>query len=133
MRLHNFAGIAAAALFAGTVGAQSPAQPATPSTGAPSTPVTTPSTTSPMTGGAADATLAAGFSTVDKDSDGSISKREAATNKGLTKKWDALDANKDGKLDQGEFAQFEVNGSASGSMGTTTDSGATKNSDKPKF
>ncbi|HET9978270.1 MAG TPA: hypothetical protein VFQ20_12590 [Burkholderiaceae bacterium] len=43
-----------------------------------------------------------------------VSKKEASKNKDLTGKWDTLDTNKDGKLDQGEFAAFE-SGASSGS------------------
>jgi hypothetical protein len=46
-----------------------------------------------------------------------VSKKEASKNKDLTGKWDTLDSNKDGKLDQGEFAAFET-GSSSGSGST---------------
>ena len=48
----------------------------------------------------------------DKNSDGKISKSEAAGNKDLAKQFDKLDANKDGNLNQAEFAKFEASGSA---------------------
>ena len=144
MKLHPVIGIAAAVLFAGAAGAQSPAQPATPAT--PATPSVSPAT--PATPATPSANAAGGFEVADKDRDGAISKKEAASNKDLTKKWDTLDANKDGKLDSGEFAQFEASGSvsgstsgagasgaASGSMGSdssSTDSSTTKK-EKPKF
>ena len=48
------------------------------------------------------------FTTLDKDSDGSLTKAEAGKNKELAAQWDTLDANKDGKLDQAEFAKFEM-------------------------
>jgi hypothetical protein len=134
MKLHSLTAIAAATVFAGAVGAQTPpigqpTQPVTPST----------STGSSSTAGAVD------FSSIDKDADGSVSKKEAASNRDLTKKWDTLDANKDGKLDQGEFAQFEASGSmdsgsgsASGSAsGSTSDSSAESDTkakqEKPKY
>ena len=63
-----------------------------------------------------------GLTAFDKNRDGNITKKEAASNKDLTKQWDTLDANKDGKLDQGEFAQFEASGSAGGASGSTSDS-----------
>lgn len=128
MKLHPIIGIAAAVLFAGAVGAQSPAQPATPATPAtpgasPATPATPATPSSNSTG-----SMAGGFEVADKDRDGSISKKEAASNKDLTKKWDTLDANKDGKLDSGEFAQFEATGSVSGSGASGSASGSTSGS-----
>lgn len=48
----------------------------------------------------------------DKNSDGKITKAEAAGNQKLASQFDKLDANKDGSLDKGEFAKFE--GSAKG-------------------
>lgn len=135
MKAHSLIGVAAAVLFAGAAVAQSPAQPATPAT--PATPGTSPATPATPSSNAS-GSAAVGFDAVDKDKDGSISKKEAASNKDLTKKWAALDANKDGKLDNGEFAQFEIEGSASGSMGSgadssSTDAGAGTKSEKPKF
>jgi hypothetical protein len=58
------------------------------------------------------------YSKLDKDKDGTVSKKEAASNKDLTKQWDTLDVNKDGKLDEAEFAQFQASptGADSGSM-----------------
>lgn len=54
------------------------------------------------------------FTKLDADKDGMVSKKEASRNKDLASKWDTLDSNKDGKLDQGEFAAFE-SGSSPGS------------------
>ena len=51
------------------------------------------------------------FTKLDSDKDGMVSKKEASKNKDLAAKWDTLDSNKDGKLDQGEFAAFESGGS----------------------
>jgi hypothetical protein len=48
------------------------------------------------------------FAKLDKDHKGYITKKDAAKNKELVKKFDTLDMNHDGKLDQAEFAQFEV-------------------------
>lgn len=48
------------------------------------------------------------FTKLDSDKDGMVSKKEASKNKDLASKWDTLDTNKDGKLDQGEFAAFET-------------------------
>lgn len=48
----------------------------------------------------------------DKNSDGKITKAEAASNSKLASQFDKLDSNKDGSLDKGEFAKFE--GSAKG-------------------
>lgn len=50
----------------------------------------------------------------DKNSDGKVSKSEAASNKKLASQFDSLDTNKDGNLDKGEFAKFE--GSAKGKV-----------------
>jgi hypothetical protein len=44
----------------------------------------------------------------DKNSDGKISKTEAAGNQKLSQQFDTLDKNKDGSLDKGEFAKFEA-------------------------
>lgn len=43
----------------------------------------------------------------DKNSDGKVSKAEAADNQKLAAQFDKLDTNKDGNLDKGEFARFE--------------------------
>jgi Ca2+-binding EF-hand superfamily protein len=59
------------------------------------------------------------FGVLDKDHDGMVSKAEARKDKELSKEFDKLDANKDGKLDQGEFAQFEA-GSSSNQKSTTS-------------
>jgi len=48
----------------------------------------------------------------DKNSDGKVSKAEAASNKELSAQFSKLDTNKDGNLDKGEFAKFEAKGSA---------------------
>ena len=53
------------------------------------------------------------FIKLDTDKDGVVSKKEASKNKALAAKWDTLDTNKDGKLDQGEFAAFEGASSSS--------------------
>jgi hypothetical protein len=95
----------------------SPPPSSPPSSTSPSS--TSPSTTSPSSpsssapsGGAAGGEQ---FTKLDSDKDGMVSKKEASKNKDLTAKWDTLDSNKDGKLDQGEFAAFETSGSSSGS------------------
>lgn len=84
----------------------SPPSSTSPSTTSPSSP----SSTAPS-GGAAGGDQ---FTKLDSDKDGMVSKKEASKNKDLAAKWDTLDSNKDGKLDQGEFAAFET-GSSSGS------------------
>jgi EF hand len=56
----------------------------------------------------------AGMTKTDKNSDGKISKSEAAADSKLAKQFDKLDSNKDGNLDKGEFAKFEATGKASG-------------------
>jgi len=48
------------------------------------------------------------FTKLDADKNGMVSKKEASRNKDLASKWDTLDTNKDGNLDQGEFAAFET-------------------------
>lgn len=48
------------------------------------------------------------YSKLDQNSDGALTRAEAAKNKLLVQQWDALDTNQDGKLDQGEFAKFET-------------------------
>jgi hypothetical protein len=151
MKLHHLVAIATVTTFAGAVSAQ------TPPVGQPSQPSTSPSTSSPSSP-SSDTSLSGsmstdsgGFAKVDKDRDGNITKKEAASNKDLTKQWDTLDSNKDGKLDQGEFAQFEASGSAggasasgsagassSGSTSSDTNSSTSTSSDKssekkPKF
>ena len=52
--------------------------------------------------------------TQDKNSDGKISKSEAASDQKLAKQFDKLDSNKDGNLDKGEFAKFEVDSKVPG-------------------
>ena len=52
----------------------------------------------------------------DKNSDGKVSKAEAASNKELSAQFSSLDTNKDGNLDKAEFAKFEAKGKASGSL-----------------
>lgn len=47
------------------------------------------------------------MTTLDSDQDGKVSKKEAGKNKELSKKFESLDINKDGKLDSGEFSLFE--------------------------
>lgn len=48
------------------------------------------------------------FTRLDDDHDGMVSKKEAKNDKDLVDRWNALDANRDDKLDQAEFAQFET-------------------------
>lgn len=77
-----------------------------------------------MSGG----TTGAEYTKMDKDKDGTLSKKEASKNKDLTSQWDTLDVNKDGKLDEAEFAQFESSSMGDGmgkddkpSSGSATD------------
>lgn len=58
----------------------------------------------------AGATARMQFSKLDRNHDGYISKKEAKANPKLYKEWKQADANRDGKLDQAEFAQFETGG-----------------------
>ena len=48
------------------------------------------------------------FSQLDADQDGAISKAEAASLPALNDLWDTYDSNVDGKLDEAEFARFEI-------------------------
>lgn len=45
---------------------------------------------------------------LDKDKDGTISRKEAKSDKELSKNWDTLDANSDGKLDAMELATADT-------------------------
>ena len=47
---------------------------------------------------------------VDKNSDGKVTRSEAASNPELSRQFDTLDSNKDGSLDKGEFAKFQAKG-----------------------
>jgi EF hand len=49
--------------------------------------------------------VAAAMKKLDVDKDGTISKEEATQMRGLSEVFDSADANKDGKLDAGEFAK----------------------------
>jgi hypothetical protein len=103
-----------AAAFAATAGLaaaqMTPAMPNSPANSSP--PAPGPASRSESSAGTGSTTASSDtFVKLDSDKDGSVSKKEAATNKSLTAKWDTLDSNKDGKLDQGEFAQFETSGS----------------------
>ena len=107
--LELLAGAALAACTGLAVAQISPPPPSSPPGGS-----TSPSTSpSGGAGGASGDT----FTKLDADKDGMVSKKEASKNKDLSGKWDTLDTNKDGKLDQGEFAAFE-SGSSSGSGST---------------
>lgn len=74
------------------------------------------------------------MASIDKDSDGKITKAEAKGNDKLTKEFGKLDSNKDGSLDQGEFAKFEASASGEKSNRTnkpgTTDDSTKGNEDK---
>lgn len=48
------------------------------------------------------------FEQLDRNHDGYISKTEAKADATLSKDWKVADANGDGKVGQGEFAQFEM-------------------------
>jgi hypothetical protein len=75
-----------------------------------------------------DVNASASMAKSDKNSDGKISKSEAAADQKLAKQFDKLDANKDGNLDQAEFAKFEASGSA---KGIGKDEGEPANPNKP--
>lgn len=48
------------------------------------------------------------FAKLDANSNGKVSLKEAAKDKGLSAAFDAVDANKDGNVDGGEFAAYKV-------------------------
>lgn len=98
--LELLAGAALAACTGLAVAQISPPPPSTPPGGS-SSPSTSPSGTGATAGGDV-------FTKLDADKDGMVSKKEASKNKDLAAKWDTLDTNKDGKLDQGEFSAFEA-------------------------
>lgn len=50
---------------------------------------------------------------LDADMDGAVSEQEAQGNPQLVVRWDELDTNNDGQLDQDEFARFEAEGTQS--------------------
>lgn len=96
--------VSALAATAGSVGAEPPST--SPGTSAPttSTPATSPTTPAPEMA----SQPSEEYTKLDKDKDGTLSKKEARKNKRLSKNWSTLDANKDDKLDPAEFAQFEA-------------------------
>lgn len=96
-------GCTLASAFGIAVAQMTPALPNPPASQSPATRTDT-TTTSPD----GTTTQTTTFVSLDADKSGSVSKQEASTNKALTLKWDTLDANKDGMLDQAEFAQFET-------------------------
>lgn len=113
-----FATLAAGAASAGPSGGPSTIDQTSPSSGtygspssSPMGPSTAPDAGMPSTGTTGASTPSAAsdaqFAKMDKDHDGAISKKEGGKNKDMAKKWDTLDMNRDGKLDQAEFAQFE--------------------------
>ena len=105
--LHHLVAVAAIAAF-GTAFAGSEAGDAGASSG---------SSASPAMGAGAEvggAIVSPVYSKLDKNQDGAISETEAATDKALAKQWDSVDLNKDGKLDQAEFARFEASQPSSG-------------------
>ena len=113
--LHRFLAIASLTAFAGVAAAQM-----SPATSPSSKPSTTPSTstdtaapTNPASTSGSTATDPE-FAKVDKDHDGKISKKEAASNKELAKRFNELDTDHDGALQPAEFARFEAEPSAGG-------------------
>lgn len=51
---------------------------------------------------------------VDKNSDGKVTRSEAASNPELSRQFDQLDKNHDGSLDKAEFAKFQAKGKMHG-------------------
>jgi hypothetical protein len=60
---------------------------------------------------------------VDKNSDGKVTRSEAASNPELSRQFDTLDKNKDGSLDKGEFAKFQAKGHGDGKGAIGNDTG----------
>ena len=52
---------------------------------------------------------AGGFTQLDSNSDGQLSRDEAQGDPRLSSQWDNLDANRDGNVDESEFSAFEGN------------------------
>lgn len=102
MKANRVIALAALAAFGVALSGTAAAQAIPPSTGSTTDPAT--STTDMGTG----TTSGDEFTKLDKDKDGMISKKEGKKNKELADRWNTLDANQDGKLDQAEFAQFET-------------------------
>ena len=48
------------------------------------------------------------YNQLDGNGDGYISAGEGGALEGLTEHWELLDTNRDGQLDAGEFAKFEI-------------------------
>jgi hypothetical protein len=71
-------------------------------------------------------TTAPSLTSIDKNGDGRISKSEAAGNKELKQQFSQLDGNKDGALDDSEFARFELDSSGSLPAGSSGDTRASK-------
>ena len=59
-------------------------------------------------GGSEEKTSGGNFSALDVDHDGYISMDEAEAHPQLTEKFGLVDENMDSKIDEGEFAQFEI-------------------------
>lgn len=57
--------------------------------------------------GADNRVAARGFKSLDLNNDGAISREEAASNGRLTKEFDKVDSNKDGRLEFGEYAKYD--------------------------
>jgi hypothetical protein len=68
---------------------------------------------------------------IDKNSDGKVTRSEAASNQQLSQQFDSLDSNKDGALSQAEFAKFEAKGEAKGSGAPAKESESGQTTDKP--
>src|SRR5437868_6253209 len=100
--LHLVAGAALASAFGLATAQMTPALPNSPSNSSPSSKTDTTTNSSSSTSSTSSSS-GDSFAKLDADHDGSVSKKEASSNKSLTAKWDTLDSNKDGKLDQGEF------------------------------
>ena len=114
-KLIRLLAIASLTAFTGAAAAQ---MAPTPNSGPSSKPSTTPSTESPASQNPSSTSGSTAtdpeFAKVDKDHDGKISKKEAASNKDLAKRFNELDTDHDGSLQPAEFARFEAEPSAGG-------------------
>lgn len=73
-------------------------------------------------GASGSASPSASFQTLDANADGYISKDEAKNNSDLSQAFDQVDADGNSRLDEGEFAQFEVTEQQDMAPGSSTPS-----------
>ena len=73
------------------------------------------------------------FTTLDANSDGSISKEEAASSSTVLSKWDSLDADQDGSLSSTEFANVTGSSTMDEDTSSTTDDSSDSSDDDSKY